>query len=57
MNYLEKIKQLNKIKTATICKELKIEYHNLLNGRTTKENEKLIYEELVKRYEEVINGE
>ena len=54
MNYLEKIKQLNKINIATICKELNINRSNLYNGRTTEENEKRVYERIVEEYKKII---
>ena len=52
-NNLEKIKQISKINVSKVCKDLKINRANLLNGRTTKENEKKVLDELIKRYEEV----
>lgn len=53
-SYINKIKELSKIKISTICKELKIDRANLLNGKTTLENEKRVYEAIIKKYEEVI---
>jgi len=52
MNYLDKIKALSKISITKICKELKVNRSNLLNGRTTKENEKKVYDALVSKYED-----
>lgn len=51
MNYLSKIKALSKISITQICRELKINRSNLLNGRTTKENEKKVYEAIISKYE------
>ena len=52
--YLEKIKNLSKIQISKICDELKINRSNLLNGKTTEENEKKVYEKIIEKYEEVI---
>lgn len=49
--YLEKIKNISKISVSDICKELKINRSNLLNGKTTKENEKIVYEKLIEKIE------
>ena len=40
--YLDKIKKINQITVTKVCKELKIDRSNLLNGKTTKENEKVM---------------
>ncbi len=55
MNYLDKIRALSKIKITTLCKELKINRSNLLNGRSTKKNEKKVYERLVDEYKKIID--
>ena len=52
--YLLKIKKLSKIQISKICDELKINRSNLLNGKTTEENEKKVYEKIIEKYEEVI---
>ena len=52
--YLDKIKQVSKLNISQICNELKINRANLLNGRTTVENEKKVYNEIVKRIEKII---
>lgn len=49
--YLEKIKKLSKISISKICKELKIDRANLLNGKSTKENEMKVYYKLLEEYE------
>lgn len=54
MNYLEKIKQLNKINITAICKELNINRSNLYNGRTTEKNEKRVYERIIEEYKKII---
>ena len=51
--YLDKIKKISKITVTQICKELKINRSNLLNGNSTKENEKKVYEEIIKRIKEI----
>lgn len=55
MDYLEKIKQFGKININAICKDLKINRSNLYNGKTTKENEKKVYEKLVEKVKKVID--
>lgn len=52
--YLDKIKAISKINISGICKELKINRSNLLNGRTTEENEKIVCEKLVEEFKKVI---
>ena len=51
--YLDKIKQISKINITQICKDLRINRSNLLNGRSSKENEKKVYEEIISKYEEI----
>lgn len=46
---LEYIKNFGKITISKICRDLKIDRGNLLNGRTSKENVLLVKEELKKR--------
>ena len=53
MDYLEKIKQLSKVSITQICKELKINRSNLLNGRSTAENEKKVYDAIISKYETI----
>ena len=52
-NYLDKIKMLSKISISQICKELKINRSNLLNGKSTKENEKKVYDAIILKYESI----
>ena len=54
MTCLDKIKRLNKINLTAICKELHIDRANLLNGRTTPENEKRVYDKIIEEYENII---
>jgi len=51
--YLEAIKKISKINISKICKKLKINRANLLNGKSTKENEKKVYDMLIKEYEKI----
>lgn len=51
--YLDKIKQISKISISQVCKELKINRANLLNGKSTKENEKKVYYKLLEEYEKL----
>lgn len=43
---LDFIKNFSKITLTGICKSKKINRQNLLNGRTTRENEKIVREEI-----------
>ena len=52
--YLKKIKNISKISISDICKELKINRSNLLNGKTTSENEKKVYEALVEKIKKFV---
>lgn len=54
MDYLDKIKELSKISISDICNKLKINRSNLLNGKTTKKNEKKVYEAIILKYENII---
>lgn len=56
MNDLDFIKAFQKIKLTDICKELKIDYSNLYAGRTGKVNEKRVKEELIKKYNKLLEG-
>ena len=51
--YLDKIKQISKISISQVCKELKINRANLLNGKSTKDNEKKVYYKLLEEYEKL----
>jgi len=53
MNYLKKIKQLSKISITQICKDLNINRSNLLNGNTTPENEKKVYDAIISKIEAI----
>lgn len=48
-NDLKFIKDFTKISISQICKDLKIDIPNLLNGRASEKNTKLVKEELQKR--------
>lgn len=56
MDVLEKIKSISKINIKGICKDLKINRSNLLNGRSSNENEQKVYKEIKDRYEKIINS-
>lgn len=53
VNYLEKIKELSKINISSICRELCINRSNLINGKTTLENEKKVYDAIISKYENI----
>lgn len=46
MEDLEYIKKFNNIQITKVCKKLKIDYPNLISGRSSKKNEKLVRQEL-----------
>lgn len=52
-NDLEFIKKFSKITITSICKDLKINRSNLLNGRTSKENTLKVKKEIIKRLKEL----
>ncbi len=56
MTYLDKIKAISRIKITEICKELKINRSNLLNGKSSLKNEKLVYLELKNKINKIINS-
>lgn len=52
--FLRKIKEFNKLSTLRVCGDLNINYANLLNNNSTIVNEERVYNELIKRIDEVI---
>lgn len=54
MTYLDKIKAISKISISGICRELKINRANLMNGNSTEENEKKVYNQLIGELLEII---
>lgn len=46
MTELEYIKKFTSIQVTKVCKKLNINYSNLISGRSSKKNEKLVKEEL-----------
>lgn len=46
---LQFIKDFSKITIVSICKDLKINRGNLLNGKASQENTKKVKEEIIKR--------
>lgn len=50
MNNLEFINGFKNISVRNICKNKKIDYSNLTRGRSTKQNEEVIKEEIEKEY-------
>lgn len=51
--YLKYILGFSKISISSICKELKIDRQNILNGKASEETTKKLYDELVKRLEKL----
>lgn len=50
---LQFIKDFSKITIVSICKDLKINRGNLLNGKASQENTKKVKEEIIKRIKEL----
>ncbi len=46
MNDLEYIKKFTSIQVTKVCKKLKIDYSNLISGRSSKANENKVRKEL-----------
>lgn len=46
MTDLEYIKSFTSIQVTKVCKKLKIDYSNLISGRSSKKNENLVRKEL-----------
>ena len=57
MDDLEFIKGFSKISVTAICKKLKINRGNLLNNRTTKENEKRVRTEIEKEIRDLYRNQ
>lgn len=55
--YLNFIKQHSKINITQLCKELRINKGNVLNGRSSEQTTKLLYDTLRKRLKELLEGE
>lgn len=47
--YLDFINSFSKISISSICKELKIDRQNILNGKASEETTKKLYDELISR--------
>lgn len=50
---LKFIREFSKISISQICRDLKINRPNVLNGNTTKKNIKKVKEEIIKRFFEI----
>ena len=48
-NDLQFIKDFSKITISKVCRDLKVDRGNLMNGRASEENTKLVKEEIKKR--------
>lgn len=55
--YLKFIKDYSKINIAKLCEELKINRGNVLNGRSSEQTTRLLYDTLRKRLKELLEGE
>lgn len=51
--YLTFILNFSKISISSICKELKIDRQNILNGKASEETTKKLYDELISRLEKL----
>lgn len=52
-DYLKFILAFSKISISSICKDLKIDRQNILNGKASLETTKMLYDELVSRLEKI----
>lgn len=52
-DYLKFILAFSKISISAICKDLKIDRQNILNGKASLETTKMLYDELVSRLEKI----
>ena len=50
---LKFIREFSKISISQICRDLKINRPNVLNGNTTEKNIKKVKEEIIKRFFEI----
>ena len=55
--YLEFIKQFSSINVVKICKKLGINRSNVLNGKSSEETTRLLYDEIVKELIELLKGD
>lgn len=55
--YLQFIKQFSSINVAQICKKLGINRSNILNGKSSKETTRLLYDEIIKELNELLKKE
>lgn len=54
---LEFIKGFTQITVSQICKDLKVDRGNLINGRASEEKTNLIKEEIIRRFNDLIGKE
>lgn len=57
MSDLDFVKEFRKIQITRICKKVGVDYCNFISGRSSKENEKKVKEELLKQLNELLEGE
>ena len=55
--YLQFIKQFSNINISKLCKQLGINRSNILNGRSSEETTRLLYEEIIKQIDELLKKE
>ncbi len=51
--YLKYIRQFSQINISKLCKELKIDRQNILNGKASEETTKKLYDELISRLDKL----
>ena len=54
--YLQFIKQFSNINISKLCKQLGINRSNVLNGRSSEETTRLLYEEIIKQIDELLKN-
>ena len=55
--YLKFIKQFSSINVAQICKKLGINRSNILNGKSSEETTRLLYDEIKKELNKLLKSE
>lgn len=55
-NYLKFIKQFSSINVAQICKKMGINRSNILNGKSSEETTRLLYDEIIKELKKLLKN-
>lgn len=55
-NYLKFIKQFSSINVSQICKKMGINRSNILNGKSSEETTRLLYDEIIKELKKLLES-